>query len=250
MENKQRWQWLDIARGIAVLQMLLYHMLYDYYVVFGHNDAWDFQKHIHLWQQLLVYSFIIIAGITCSRLKLERIWRQTVKLSLIGLLITGVTMYFLPSQEIIYGVITFVGCAYGLEGLRRRIFPNAFKSRVTAVVILFLLWLLTYDIRTGHYGWFGIQLWDWPQELYHPGLGILGLAPPPFFSADYVPLLPHFFVFEMGVVIGERLEKNKNKDTDAKDNFVALMGRYSLVIYLIHQPIILGISNIVFKAGN
>lgn len=250
MESNQRWQGLDVARGIAVLQMLLYHVLYDFNVVFGHNDAWDLQMHIHLWQQLLVYSFIIIAGITCSRLTLERIWRQAGKLNLIGLLITGVTMYFMPSQAIFYGVITFVGCAYGLEGLRRKFFPNAFNSRGKVCVGLLLLWLLTFDIRTGNYSWFGIQLWEWPQSLYHSGLGILGLAPPPFFSADYVPLLPHFFAFEIGTVIGETFVKKQFQGGRDKVNFFALAGRYSLLIYLVHQPIILGIANILFKTGN
>lgn len=250
MDKGKRWLWLDMLRGTAVLQMLLYHILYDYNVVLGHYDAWDFQRHIHIWQQLLVYSFIIIAGVTCSRLELPRIWQQAFKLNLVGLLITGATMYFLPSQEIFYGVITFVGCAYGLEGLRRWLLPSLLENRFRAAVLLILLWLLTFDIRTGSYGWFGVELWQWPKEIYHAGLGILGLAPPPFFSADYVPLLPHFFAFELGVLIGGYLEQGKMGVNMGRRGLLSLIGGHSLLIYLIHQPLILGIMNMFFKTGN
>lgn len=249
MDKQARWQWLDLVRGLAVLGMLLYHTMYDYNVVLGHNDAWDFQNHIHLWQQSLVYAFIMIAGISCSRLDIRKKCKQALKLNVVGLGITLGTSYFMPSQAIFYGVITFVGCAYGLDALRQYVCPRWPQNKVGLGSILLLLWLFTFDIRTGSYGWVGVEFWQWPKELYHPGLALLGLAPPPFYSADYVPLLPHFFIFELGVLLGSYLEAKEYCQDIEPLNYLGGLGRHSLLVYLIHQPILLGVMNM-FLAGN
>lgn len=67
--TKQRvWQ-LDALRGLALLNMLAYHGMYDWVYVFGHASAWyDISAAgCHIWQQYICWSFILLSGYSFTR---------------------------------------------------------------------------------------------------------------------------------------------------------------------------------------
>ena len=73
------------------------------------------------------------------------------------------------------------------------------------------------------------------------------------YMADYMPLLPWLGVFLIGCLIGrvcytERrsLLPAKNKTAKAITAPVEFVGRHSLIIYLVHQPIVYGIMYLIF----
>ena len=61
------WQ-LDALRGLALLNMLAYHALYDWVYVFGRPGGWyDITAPgCHVWQQYICWSFLLIAVTTVS----------------------------------------------------------------------------------------------------------------------------------------------------------------------------------------
>ena len=65
-----------------------------------------------------------------------------------------------------------------------------------------------------------------------------------FFSSDYFPLLPWVFVFFFGVFLGRLAKEGKFPRFFAASHipFFAFTGRHALLIYILHQPVILGIS--------
>lgn len=72
----------------------------------------------------------------------------------------------------------------------------------------------------------------------------LGLTAPGFYSADYFPLLPWFFLFLLGTGLGGWCLENREAPLLALRLPAALTwpGRHSLVIYVLHQPVLYGIS--------
>ena len=60
--------WLpDALRGLALLNMLAYHAMYDWVYVFAHASSWYdiWSPGCHLWQQYICWSFILLSGSAC-----------------------------------------------------------------------------------------------------------------------------------------------------------------------------------------
>jgi uncharacterized membrane protein len=71
----------------------------------------------------------------------------------------------------------------------------------------------------------------------------LGLTPPGFQSMDYYPLLPWYGVFLLGVLTGRNLYSSRRSllSVSLHPNIINYLGQHSLLIYLIHQPILLAL---------
>jgi uncharacterized membrane protein len=70
-----------------------------------------------------------------------------------------------------------------------------------------------------------------------------GLFVNTFSSSDYYPIFPHIFLFLAGTGFGGIVKDNKlpNWFYDAKIPFLPIIGRWSLVIYIVHQPVLIGL---------
>ena len=77
-----------------------------------------------------------------------------------------------------------------------------------------------------------------------PWLVPLGFLYPEFSTADYFPLLPHFGFFLLGAVIGRKVYSKKVtlfpnvNDRNPLIRVLCFVGRHSLLIYLVHQPLL------------
>ena len=71
----------------------------------------------------------------------------------------------------------------------------------------------------------------------------LGLGPSGIFSADYFPLLPWIFVFLFGTWLGRYIKDGKFPAWfyEASMPGFSTVGRHSLVIYVLHQPVLYGL---------
>ena len=61
------WQ-LDALRGLALLNMLVYHAMYDWVYIFGLPAPWyDITAPgCHVWQQYICWSFLLLAGFSAT----------------------------------------------------------------------------------------------------------------------------------------------------------------------------------------
>ena len=72
--------------------------------------------------------------------------------------------------------------------------------------------------------------------------------PTGFYSADYFPLFPWFFMFLLGTVLGGWCLENRESRLLTVSLPAALTwpGRHSLLVYVLHQPVLYGVSYLIW----
>ncbi len=238
MKNKNRIYLLDELRGLCIILMVAYHFFYSAGMMYHYDWAVNIFKVLMPWQPILPISFILLSGISCnlSRSNLKR-----------GLLLLGVavaitllTYFFMPEQVIWFGIIHLIAFAILIcTPLKKLITKIPF---VLGFIIFSGLFLATYNIQAGYIGFmpdFAIKL---PDILYSTDYTMMfGFYSPSFYSADYFPLIPWLFLFMAGICLGKKIHKLPKILKKRHIRPLAFVGRHTLVIYIAHQPIILGI---------
>ena len=233
-----RYALLDELRGLDLVSMMLYHACWDLVFLFDVNMRWYAGTPGRLWQQTICWVFILLSGF-CAPFG-RHMLRRGVTVFAAGALVTAVTLVFMPGGRVIFGVLTFLGTAMLLTDLLekplRRI-PPAAGFAISAV-----LFALTRNVSAGYLGFGSLRLWL-PQALYANCVtAYFGFYPWWFYSTDYFALLPWLFLFWAGyflygIVGRQRMEPLRRSVCPA----LGWMGRHSLLLYLLHQPVIYGV---------
>lgn len=244
--GKKRYAVVDIVRGLAILNMIAYHTVWDLVCLFGYDWQWYHLTGAYVWQQYICWSFILVSGfcLPMSRRGLKR--GLTVLLA--GCLITAATALVMPNSMIIFGVLTLIGSCMlliiPLKNLLRRCRP------VVGLAVSLAFFVVTRNVNDGCLGFEGWRICSLPEGWYHNLLtAYLGFPPGGFKTADYFSLLPWLFLFVAGFYlyyICERyglLDKMRQKSC----RLFEFIGRHSLLIYLLHQPVIYGILKLILQ---
>ena len=206
-----RYALLDELRGPDLVSMMLYHACWDLVFLFDVNMRWYAGTPGRLWQQSICWVFILLSGF-CVQLGHHTL-RRGAQVFGAGALVTAVTLLFMPEDRVIFGVLTLLGSAMLLTDLLekplRRI-PPAAGFAISAV-----LFALTRNVSAGYLGFGSLRLWL-PQALY----------------ANCVTA---YFLY--GIVGRQRMEPLRRSVCPA----LGWMGRHSLLLYLLHQPVIYGV---------
>ncbi len=109
MEQKPRYHLLDSLRAIALINMIAYHAMYDLVYIFGVRAKWYMTEASDIWQMFICCTFIILSGF-CWQLGGKKLKRGLVVLAG-SAIITLVTVVFMPSQKILFGVLSLIGSA-------------------------------------------------------------------------------------------------------------------------------------------
>lgn len=243
---KNRLHFLDALRGFTLINMIAFHGLWNLVYLFGIKADWYIGTPGYIWQQAICWTFILLSGF-CRNLGKRHLKRGLTVFGG-GLIVTAVTCIVMPESRIIFGVLTCLGSCMLLmipaEKLLRRV-PAAIGLAVS-----FGLFLLLKNISSGSLGFEGLVICPLPQALYRNLLtAYLGFPPRGFFSTDYFPLFPWFFLFVTGYFLFRVLEKrdlNQKLFAGGQVPLLNLLGRHSLLVYLLHQPILYGLSMLLF----
>lgn len=237
---------LDLLRGLAVVMMIIFHLAFDlsYFGIYGLDMYSGFWFYL---ARIIASIFVTLVGISLalsvSRARLQgqdqklylKFVKRGLKIFALGLGITAVTYLLIGSGFIVFGVLHFVGLsiilAYPFLNLK------ATNVIIGTIIIAVGLYLQGFEFN------FPWLLW-------------LGFAPRDFYTLDYVPLFPWLGFILVGIFIGNAFYGGYGRRIDLPDlsgsalaKTFALLGRNSLRVYLIHQPMLVATLYILGKAG-
>lgn len=211
----QRFWQIDALRGLALLNMLVYHAMYDWVYIFGHASGWYdiWSTHCHVWQQYICWSFILLSGysFTLSRRPLK----NGLLTAACAVVLTVATAVAMPEEVIWFGVLHLLGCA-----------------------------ALLNQLPQGWLGFEGTHLAALPAAWYKPNLFWLGLPDLTVFSSsDYFPLLPWVFLYWVGYFFARWFRARCTAQPGLPPKALrplCAVGSRTLLIYMLHQPVIYG----------
>lgn len=234
--GRDRFALLDALRGLALVGMILYHLCFNLDSIFQLPLPWFHTPGAAVWQFVNSGLFLLLAGV-CARFT-RRVFRRAARLMAVALGLSLVTLLFMPSELIVFGILHCIALCLFLYGLARR--PLERVPAGAGCCACVLLFLLTFGLPRGHllFGPLAIPL---PAEFYafYP-LSFLGFQSASFYSADYFPLLPYFFLFLLGYYLGSFFLRLPPRVQGAGFRPLNFLGRHSLIVYLLHQPLLLG----------
>jgi uncharacterized membrane protein len=234
---EERFWEIDLLRGVAILMMIGYHLHYD----LDYFGSYNFNIQAGFWlyfARAIAAIFLLLVGISLT-LSFSRATKtqkrdkglypkylkRGLKIFSWGLVITVMTWFFLSEGFVVFGILHLIGIsiilAYPVLNFR-------YGNLVLGIVCL-ALGLYLKNLTVG----FPWLLW-------------LGLMPARFYSIDYFPLLPWFGAVLIGIFLGNSLYPHYRRNFNLHDlskfaviRFLTFLGRHSLLIYLIHQPVLI-----------
>lgn len=238
--NRPHYGLLDTVRGVCILSMVAYHGMYDLVDIFGLPSAWYTGLPGYIWQQSICWTFILLSGM-CWQLSRHHVKRGLLLVGC-GAAISLITWLAMPSQRILYGVLNLLGLSALLLIPCDKVFRKipAWAGLVGAL----LLFALTKNVSRGSLGFEGLVLCQLPSWLYVTDLlAVAGFPSPGFWSTDYFPLLPWFFLFCAGYFLWRLLSQSERAKERLASGVrpLSFLGRHSLIIYLAHQPVLMGV---------
>lgn len=228
----QRFQILDMARGMAVVLMTGFHFCYNlqYFQVIHINITGDL-----FWislRNLIVGTFIFIAGISlylsyCKQHSFANYLKKQKLLAVCALLISVATYPIFPDSWIYFGVLHFI-----------------LAARILGYGLCAAPWMINL-VLSGVAIWSGLVL---KSQIFEPKwINWIGFSPSKPLTEDYVPLFPWIGVFILGILAGylyKCINKRRKYSTLAYSGPVCKLlsttGRNSLAIYMLHQPVLMG----------
>lgn len=236
MKKIRIWE-LDALRGFCILTMLGFHFLFDVTHLYG-IAAWEFPGWLLFVMDWGGVVFFLISGV-CATLG-SRCVRRGLTVLGCGLIVSAVTvaMYLLGMAYdaiiIRFGVLHCLGVCMILWALFRRL-PTAALAVLSVIFIALGLWFRGITVESRWLFW-------------------LGLLYKGFATSDYFPLLPFLGFFLAGAVLGRLLYKEKKtllpgvNPRSPIPRFLQWAGRWSLPIYLLHQPLLTGLIYLILIA--
>ncbi|MCD8363055.1 MAG: DUF1624 domain-containing protein [Lachnospiraceae bacterium] len=246
--KRERLPFLDALRGLTIISMVAYHGMYDLVELYGVHAEWYWETPGYVWQQSICWTFILLSGF-CWSLG-SRPLRRGLLVSVCGLVVTAVTGVFMPSELIIFGILTFTGAAMlvliPLSGLLEKI-PAGWGLAASA-----LLFFLTRNVNTGYWGFEQITLGRVPDGLYRNLITtFLGFQAPGFYSSDYFSLFPWLFLYLCGYFLYRLLGSRRSvlHLLRRRGGFLETIGRHSLPIYMLHQIVLMAVFMVAVWIG-
>lgn len=223
---------LDIVRTLALIAMVVFHFVFDL-ELFGWVQPGT--TIAGFWRALAVAtagSFLFLAGVGtwlahASGIRWRAFWRRFAILVAAAVLVSGGTYVAFPDSFVFFGILHSIAlCSLlGLAALRLPIVVIA----VLAVAVFFAPDVLKSEA-------FNAPIWWWT--------GLQTVVPN---TVDYEPIFPWFAPFLAGMAVSKWASRAglwarfSRLEISPAVRLWSIPGRYSLIVYLIHQPILIAI---------
>lgn len=233
----------DVVRGAAVVSMVLFHLCHDLKFISEVPLPWFEPPLRDVWRCSISWTFLFVAGCMCplSRSNL----RRAAEYGLVALGVWAVTTIAAVDVPISFGIIyCMAACTLAAWLLDR---AGALPRGRLAAAALLVAFVCLLGLPDGHVGVAGLRV-ELPGGLYDSGaLSWLGLPGGGFASGDYYPLLPYLMLYLAGAAMGTVWARAGYPAwaREARLEPLGLVGRHALVVYVLHQPVLLAVSALV-----
>jgi uncharacterized membrane protein len=231
-KHKRFWE-IDLARTVAVIIMIVFDVLYVLnYLDIQNTGVPGPYKGAWWWiTEVNVSVFTLLAGVSLTisysrGKKISSFMLRGLRIFGWGMVITLLTWLIAPDRYVRFGILHFFGIAFILA-------PFFTRFRFINLILGAALMAI------------GIYLFE--QGIYVDSRWLLWLMPYGFSTMDYWPLVPYFGLFLVGMFFGEILYPQGNRRFHIPEfsnpvaSALTLPGRHSLVMYIAHWPILIGI---------
>lgn len=225
---------VDALRGGALLLMFAYHFCFD--LRFYRVTAWDFE-HDPFWlgfRALIVASFLLLVGVSLvlaerAQATPRHFWKRVGVIAACALAASAGSYLLFPRTFIYFGILHSIVVSSILAWpLARSPWP-ALALGITVIVAGLTLQWPAFDLRA--LSWIGFGTFKPPTE-------------------DYVPLFPWAGVVFIGVALGHALARagfRPLRPLARAPRWLTWLGRHSLIVYMVHQPILLALLWVVVR---
>ena len=219
-----RSQLIDVMRGSGILMMVVFHFCYDL-TLFGIAEIPIYTDR--LW---IAFRFIILATFLTTvgaslylhhqrGINYKTYWRRVLIIAANAYLITLATYITLDEKYVFFGILHLIAL-----------------SSVLGLLFLRFYWLNLF------LGIFIIYLgYNYSNEVFNsPGVRWIGMLTVATGSADFTPIFPFFGLVLLGIFAARFLGPAlylSNSSGFFLTKWLANLGRFSLIIYMVHQPI-------------
>lgn len=231
--KKRIWE-LDALRGVFLIAIMFFHLIYDLVYLFDLVNLTTplARKLFQFGNDWGGTPFLLLSGL-CATIG-SRPGKRAIAVLCGGIVISLVTtgMYLLGFADkgiiIYFGVLHCIGCCMLLWIL--------FRKLPTPVLLILGVVFAAVGLYLRHHVY-----------VEFPWLIFLGFVTRSFASSDFFPLLPNFGYFLIGASLGRTLYKDKHtrlpkvNERNPIIRFFSFFGKNSLLIYLLHQPILAGL---------
>lgn len=231
--RKPRIAFFDSLRGFTIISMVAFHAAYDAAYLFGFEIPWFTDPIIQtVWRSSISWVFLALAGwmTSLSRNNLKRggVYAAAAGAVFLATSIAGV------DTPISFGIIYCMAACTLLYAATAPLL-NRFPAAAGLISCL-VLFAATYTLPNMTY----------PVE----GLAWLGFPSASFVSGDYYPLLPNVFLYLAGAFAARCFDGLHTSGypmwmMKANVPFLSMIGKLSLPIYLVHQPLLILIFTMV-----
>ena len=221
---------LDVFRGYAIVLMVAFHFCFDlnnFHIVnfnLSHGEFWKYFRY------LIVTMFVFTAGISFKlahkeKIEFKKVQKRVLTLAIASALVSVGSYTQFANSWIYFGILHFFLFA-SIIGLAFLKVPKLSLLVGVAIII--------------GYNYGGLNM-HWLFELLQAPLHL-----PISHTEDLATIFPWFGVFLLGLSFADfGLERVafKNKffsSTNKINGMFAYLGKHSLIVYMIHQPILFG----------
>jgi uncharacterized membrane protein len=219
---------IDALRGVAIVAMVLYHFAFD--LTYFRITASDFYRDpfwLHA-RTLILSSFLLLAGVSLVLAQRgesgrARFWRHIGTIAACAVAVSLASYLIFPRSYIWFGVLHAIALSLIL------IRPLADHPRIALAAGIAVIAIGNLAASP----WFDQRTWGW--------LGFMTAKP---ITEDYVPLFPWTGVMLLGIAVGHALVGNEFRAVaplGRAPRVLAWLGRHSLAVYMLHQPLLIGL---------
>jgi uncharacterized membrane protein len=224
---------VDLLRGVALIAMTGFHFSWDLGMFRLIDPAVMFEPGARWTARVIAGSFLFITGFSLflahgQGLKARGYFIRLAQIGGAAAIISVATRIATPEAFIFFGILHQIAFAT-IAGLLFLRLPWWITAAAGFFVLLSGPWLQTPALDA--------PIWWWT--------GLSEVIP---ISNDYVPVFPFFGMVLLGIAAASLMTATGSMEAIAKPKldalparFLRFLGRHSLVYYLLHQPIMIGL---------